>query len=311
MVNAVCVVDLPKSICYEYDGLWFERKEDKMSWKDAYDACLQDGGNLVSVKSSRHLSFIAAMSHSDGSWIGAQYDVASHRAKWINSDFDDVYDFYGGWFNDQIPFDINVNRCIAIDPSGTTQNLHNYDCNEKKSFICEYQKMPQHCNDTTTYAYDEYTHEYEKVPPIEQCYSAGTSSLETLNAINEVDSKHSNEVLCDMGLEKSWADIACCQCQKDDQNFFSTKTLIITLSVTAFVFFFLFLLFFIYSLCYCLCSRKNCYSCRLFCTRSSCFKFGVSCFHNVFKRTDNKHDDKNANHQDNTITNKVDIKQIT
>lgn len=85
--SAICPDILPKSKCYQYENRYYSLFEEHKSWQGARDHCTSLRGNLVSIRSPEHHSFISSISTPDGSWIGAKRVPFSsnNEFEWLDS----------------------------------------------------------------------------------------------------------------------------------------------------------------------------------------------------------------------------------
>lgn len=77
-LGTLCPVTFSKPIdqCYEHEGGLYYKvyQDDDVTWEDARIKCQLDGADLASIQDPSDLNFFAAISHPDGSWLGAYFN---------------------------------------------------------------------------------------------------------------------------------------------------------------------------------------------------------------------------------------------
>lgn len=216
--DSVCVASTPKSKCYQYrnEDLYYQVFESTKSRDDAQATCQEKGGNLVTIRNIEdHMSFIASISSTDGSWLGAYYitNSANDEFSWSDDTVDSIDNSYSGWAHGEADKEIdNLNQCVLIDRRGTTGNMYLSNCSDKKGFICEFKEIPVDCSTDEIYVYDE-KNDF-KIPPLKKCDGEGTDSLQhKIDSLKPVDASYSllyNDIMCDIGNDASFDTMTCC-----------------------------------------------------------------------------------------------------
>ncbi|GMH39187.1 hypothetical protein BSKO_07085 [Bryopsis sp. KO-2023] len=217
--DATCPDRLPKKKCYEFRRRWYKRFDARSSWSAAKATCKKKGGNLVSIRSDQHLSFIASLSSPGGTWTGGRTS-SERKFLWEDESVVSVQGSSDYWAH---PGDLPEDSCASIDPRGVKRNMDFVECYLDLSFICEFESKPRSCKGNVAVVDPD---SFFEVPPLSLCRDE-EDFLGRLRPIPQAESMESSQALCPLGHGRPFEDLVCCSCRT------SWKTILIAV---AFVF---------------------------------------------------------------------------
>ena len=205
--RAQCPDILPdgdEETCFALNGSFYKRIETRGSWKEARQICRHDGGEILSIRDASELAFVSSLASRDGSWIGAQKNAES-KFTWQHGSVDNLSKKSSFWGVQEPVSEDGRDECVAMDNRGVIANLMVKECSEELTVICQYATQSACPEGRVRHVPSE---GYFEVPPVGLCHPEEV--LQETEPVDDVKRLKSNDVLCELGEEKSDKQRICC-----------------------------------------------------------------------------------------------------
>ncbi|KAL3837099.1 hypothetical protein ACJMK2_022480 [Sinanodonta woodiana] len=124
-----CIEDDTSGHCYHLFDTY-------VTWKNAFQLCQLDGGNLVTIESFKEQKFIEDLIvkrkwHGNTLWIGSEKLHPEEQRAWTNGNKMS----YSNWSPDSPDSPLIDENCLEINTDDGTWN--DEKCTEQNGYICE------------------------------------------------------------------------------------------------------------------------------------------------------------------------------
>ena len=191
--------------CFTNGRSYYKRFSDLVKWDDAKNRCEEDGGTLVSIGSGEELQFVSNMASEDGTWVGARRNFDTFT--WQEGSTPDLDNHSPFWGIGQPNSYQGVQDCVCMDARGPSANLDDVQCDNKLTFICEYDSE-RSCGGEALNPVDQ-PNGYFAVPPLDACVNV-ESSVAKARTVSSAKDLVDDEILCPFGPPRPDVEIKCC-----------------------------------------------------------------------------------------------------
>ena len=196
--------------CYAFGDRYYRRSPEKVKWSEAVSRCEDAGGQLASVESEEEIAFLANLASHDGTWIGAERTKTGSFA-WLNASLPKLQEDSEYW-GVQEPISVHgTENCAAIDTRGVTANLKAIPCNRRVTYVCKFETDAPCLAGVADIPRDGFF----KVPPLDRCVDE-IEALDETRPAKDVKKLSVEDVMCDLGKERTNKELICCTVDEDD-----------------------------------------------------------------------------------------------
>lgn len=194
-----------ESTCYKGLNKYYKFFPTTRSWKAAERLCRRDKGRLTVIENDEELAFVAGLSSSDGSWIGAKRSTKTLRMEWIDKKASRAnLESSSYWGVGEPNNEKYIEDCVSIDRRGILGNLNDVRCDKELSFICEYPDSAR-CDKTIEVPEKGYFN----VPPPHAC-AHEEASIRHVRPHRLARRSSREDIVCPFGKPKPAFDLICC-----------------------------------------------------------------------------------------------------
>ena len=191
--------------CFTNGKSYYKRFSDLVKWDDAKNRCEEDGGILVSIGGGEELQFVSNMASEDGTWVGARRNFDTFT--WQEGSTPDLDNDSPFWGIGQPNSYQGVQDCVCMDTRGPSANLDDVQCDNKLTFICEYD-TDRSCDGEALNPRDQ-PNEYFTIPPLDSCVNS-EASVAKARTVSTARNLVDEEILCPLGQPRTDAEVKCC-----------------------------------------------------------------------------------------------------